>query len=180
MNSTLMIDVRERDEFDAEHVAGTTHVPLSQFTHRAPGVLNEFEGEEVQILCRSGNRARLAQSQIQQLGFGDRFKVSVVEGGILAWKKAGKPVVTRKKAHLPILRQVQLVAGSVVLTSSLLAVFVNPAFAGIAAFFGAGLTFAGATGFCGMANLLAWMPWNRTLPQTQEELCSVSPRSGNC
>lgn len=179
MNQVMILDVREKDEYDAEHVRGTTHIPLSQFAQRAPGVLNDFEGQ-IQILCRSGNRARLAQDQIRQLGFGDRLQVSVLEGGIQAWKREGKPVVCRKKFHLPILRQVQLVAGCVVLVSSLLALFLAPGFAWISAFFGAGLTFAGSTGFCGMANLLAVMPWNRSLPQTSEELCSVSPRSGNC
>lgn len=179
-HSPLIIDVREKDEFDAEHVAGTTHIPLSQFTRRAPQVLSAFAGSEIQILCRSGNRARLAKDQIRQLGFGDQIQVNVLEGGILAWKREGKPVVIRKRFHLPILRQVQLVAGSTVLLTSLFAAFLHPSFAFISAFFGAGLTFAGASGFCGMANLLAWMPWNRALPQTSEELCAVSPRSGNC
>jgi hypothetical protein len=38
---------------------------------------------------------------------------------------------------------------------------VNPAFYALSAFVGAGLTFAGATGWCGMAMLLKTMPWNR-------------------
>ena len=38
---------------------------------------------------------------------------------------------------------------------------VNPAFFGLSALIGAGLTFAGVTGFCGMARLLSAMPWNR-------------------
>jgi hypothetical protein len=31
----------------------------------------------------------------------------------------------------------------------------------LSGFVGAGLVFAGVTGFCGMARLLALMPWNR-------------------
>ena len=42
-----------------------------------------------------------------------------------------------------------------------LGLLVHPGFFGLAAFVGAGLTFAGATGFCGMARLLAVAPWNR-------------------
>jgi hypothetical protein len=38
---------------------------------------------------------------------------------------------------------------------------VQPAFLGLSAFVGAGLVFAGTTGWCGMAKLLAMMPWNR-------------------
>jgi hypothetical protein len=48
-----------------------------------------------------------------------------------------------------------------VLTGVVLGLFVSPGFFGLSAFVGAGLTFAGATGWCGMAKLLAVMPWNR-------------------
>jgi hypothetical protein len=37
----------------------------------------------------------------------------------------------------------------------------TPVFFGLAAFVGAGLVMAGTTGWCGMARLLAHMPWNR-------------------
>jgi hypothetical protein len=48
-----------------------------------------------------------------------------------------------------------------VLTGVLLGFVAHPAFFGLSAFVGAGLTFAGATGFCGMARLLQAAPWNR-------------------
>jgi hypothetical protein len=48
-----------------------------------------------------------------------------------------------------------------VLAGVLLGLFVAPGFFGLSAFVGAGLMFAGATGWCGMANLLRMMPWNR-------------------
>lgn len=59
------------------------------------------------------------------------------------------------------MRQVQITAGSLVLTGVLLGLFVAPGFFGLSAFVGAGLIFAGVTGWCGMANLLRVMPWNR-------------------
>jgi hypothetical protein len=59
------------------------------------------------------------------------------------------------------MRQVQIVAGLLVLTGVVLGFVLNPAFFGISAFVGAGLTFAGISGWCGMAKLLALMPWNR-------------------
>jgi hypothetical protein len=40
---------------------------------------------------------------------------------------------------------------------------IRPGFWGLSAFVGAGLFMAGATGFCGMARLLAVMPWNRAM-----------------
>ena len=59
------------------------------------------------------------------------------------------------------MRQVQIVAGSLVLAGVLLGWLVSPMFLGLSAFVGAGLAFAGISGFCGMAKLLAFLPWNR-------------------
>jgi hypothetical protein len=67
---------------------------------------------------------------------------------------------------LPLDRQVQFTVGLGLLCASVLAWLVHPAFLLLVAFFGAGLTLAGATGFCGLARLLAWMPWNRRAPIT--------------
>lgn len=175
--SEVILDVREHDEFDAEHIEHSIHVPLSTFPSVAPGVLNQLRERNVVIMCRSGNRARLAASQISQLGYADKINGSVFEGGILEWKKQGKPTIMKKRRHLPILRQVQLIAGSTVVVMTLLGIFVNPWFFAITVFFGTGLSVAGATGFCGMANILALMPWNKNQPQTNEELCHVSPKT---
>jgi hypothetical protein len=60
------------------------------------------------------------------------------------------------------MRQVQIATGSLVVAGTALAVAVSPWFILLAGFVGAGLVFAGTTGFCGMARLLARMPWNKT------------------
>jgi rhodanese-related sulfurtransferase len=85
----------------------------------------------------------------------------LLEGGIEAWRKAGLPVAKDRRAPLEIMRQVQITAGMLVLAGVVLGFAVAPGFFGISAFVGAGLTFAGMTGWCGMARLLALMPWNR-------------------
>ena len=157
----VILDVRERDEFKAEHVEHSINVPLSQFGLVAPGVLNQLKERDVVVMCRSGNRARLATLQVEQLGYADKVRARVFEGGIVEWRKQGKPIVENTVTPLPIMRQVQLVAGVLVLTFTLLGAFANPGFLAVSAFVGAGLTFAGVTGFCGMARLLALMPWNR-------------------
>jgi rhodanese-related sulfurtransferase len=86
--------------------------------------------------------------------------VANVEGGTLACVEAGLPVVRGKKA-ISLERQVRIAAGSLVLIGVLLGWLVHPALAGLAAFVGAGLVFAGLTDTCGMGLLLARMPWNR-------------------
>ena len=64
-------------------------------------------------------------------------------------------------APLPLMRQVQITAGSLVLLGLTLATFVAPAWILLSWFAGAGLVFAGFSGFCGLALLLARLPWNR-------------------
>jgi len=173
--SSVMIDVREKDEFDAEHVENSISLPLSSFDKQAPAILRTLRGHKVIIMCRSGKRAGLALQQAA--AFSDGAELEVFSGGILEWKNQGRATVAAKKAHFPIMRQVQLIAGSLVLAAALLTYFVNPAFVFLAGFMGAGLTFAGATGFCGMAEILARMPWNKSVPGIKKELCEVSSNS---
>jgi rhodanese-related sulfurtransferase len=85
----------------------------------------------------------------------------VLKGGVDAWAKLGLPLTVDEKAPLEIMRQVQIVAGLLVLTGVILGFVVAPGWFGLSAFVGAGLTFAGVTGFCGMARLLMLAPWNR-------------------
>jgi rhodanese-related sulfurtransferase len=66
-----------------------------------------------------------------------------------------------KNAPLPLMRQVQITAGSLVLLGLILSNVVAPAWILLSWFVGAGLVFAGVSGFCGMARLLALMPWNK-------------------
>jgi rhodanese-related sulfurtransferase len=158
----LIIDVREKEEFSAEHIAGSVCVPLSHFNELAPGLLQCLGRRRLLLMCRSGKRAALAQQQLARFGFGEQIESEVFAGGILEWRKQGRPVVCGKGAPLPIMRQVQLVVGPGVLASVLLSFWVDQRFAWVAAFFGAGLSMSGAIGFCPLAELLAAMPWNRT------------------
>jgi rhodanese-related sulfurtransferase len=151
----VLIDVREADEHARERIEGARLAPLSRFDPKALGE----EREKIAIFhCSSGNRTTVAAGQLQGAGFARAYQL---EGGIQAWKRAGLPVLVDAKAPLPIMRQVQIAAGTLVVLGILLAVLVSPAFMALSAFVGAGLIFAGITGFCGMASLLAHLPWNR-------------------
>ena len=113
---------------------------------------------DVIFTCRSGMRTAGACDRLAARTSGDSF---VLDGGLDAWVKAGLPVATNADAPMEIMRQVQIAAGSLVLIGVLLGFFVAPAWFGLAGFVGAGLTFAGLSGFCGMARLLMFAPWNR-------------------
>jgi rhodanese-related sulfurtransferase len=156
-DKAVLIDIREADEYAREHIAGSRLVPLSGFNP------NDFpkDHEKIGVFhCNSGNRTCEAAPDILRSGFAEVYHL---DGGIQAWKKAGLPVELNRKAPISIMRQVQIAAGSLVVLGVLLALFVSPWFMALSAFVGAGLMVAGITGFCSMANLMAFMPWNRPL-----------------
>lgn len=153
-----LIDVRTPVEFREIHVEFARSLPLDRLD--AAGLRGERNGsgQPLYVICRSGGRGKQACERLLAAGMTD---VVNVEGGTLAWEQAGLPVVRGKKA-VSLERQVRMVAGSLVLAGSALGAFVHPYFTGLAAFVGAGLVFSGVTDTCGMAMLLARMPWNQT------------------
>jgi hypothetical protein len=70
-------------------------------------------------------------------------------------------------------RQVRIAAGFLALLGAVMAMVVHPYFAGLSAFVGAGLMFSGITDTCGMAMLLAQMPWNRVGARTAGVSCKA-------
>ena len=62
---------------------------------------------------------------------------------------------------LPLDRQVQLTVGILIVLGVVLSMFVSSKFLALPLFIGLGLTFAGLTGTCGLAMMLAKMPWNQ-------------------
>jgi rhodanese-related sulfurtransferase len=151
----VLVDIREPDEFARRHVKGALSRPLSAFE---AAHLKIEAGKEVVFTCKSGMRTGANCERLARAVDGVAF---ILEGGVDGWAGAGFPVVEDKNAPIEIMRQVQIAAGSLVLVGVALGVLVHPGFFALSAFVGAGLTFAGVTGFCGMARLLALMPWNR-------------------
>ena len=153
----VLVDIRAADEHARERIAMARHVPMDLL---ARGGLSLDGTLAVIFHCRSGNRTRVNASALGACTACDAY---VLEGGLDAWKKAGLPVKTDTKQPLELMRQVQMAAGGLILAGALLGTLAHPAFWGLSAFVGAGLFVAGATGFCGMARLLAVMPWNRRM-----------------
>lgn len=151
----LLVDIREPDEHVREHIPGAKLIPLSRISSGLPHTGN---AKAVIFHCRSGGRTQAAIDHLRPV---DAEDVYILDGGMLAWKAAGFETVIDRKKPIEIMRQVQIAAGSLVLLGVLLGWMVHPGFYALSGFVGAGLTFAGATGYCGMAKLLALMPWNR-------------------
>lgn len=155
--SVDLIDVRTPVEYRELHVKGASLIPLDRLDPKTVMAgRNGNSKEPLYVLCRSGSRAKQACERFLAAGF---VNAIVIEGGTLACEQAGLEMVRGKKA-ISLERQVRMVAGSLVLLGSVL-VAVNPWFALLSGFVGAGLLFAGLTDTCGMALLLGRMPWNQ-------------------
>jgi rhodanese-related sulfurtransferase len=151
-----LIDVRTPVEFREVHVAFARNIPLDRLNPEA--LLAEHAGDHpLYVVCRSGARGKQACEKLLAAGMKN---VVNVEGGTLACEAAGLPVVKGKKA-MSLERQVRIAAGALVLTGAVLGYFVDRHWIGLSAFVGAGLMFAGITDTCGMAMILARMPWNQ-------------------
>ena len=153
-HGAILVDIRETDEWRREHIPLASHHALSTIEHHPPTA-----ARAVIFHCRSGNRTSVNAQRLAAMVPG--VKVYVLEGGIEAWRDAGLPTVKDARQPIEIMRQVQIAAGSLVAIGTALGAFLHPAFLAIPGFVGVGLAFAGATGFCGMARLLARAPWNR-------------------
>lgn len=150
-----LVDIRDRDEYARSHIPGAVNVPLTGMDHL------DTNGCAVVFHCRSGMRTQANAERLAAAAGG--APCYVIAGGLDGWRRAGQDVVCDRRRPLELMRQVQLVAGALILTGVGLGFLVAPGFFLLSAFVGAGLMVAGATGWCGMAHLLRHMPWNRCM-----------------
>ena len=154
---TALVDIRETDEFARRRIPGSISIPLSKWSQSGAQLVGSHDAI---FTCRSGMRTTGAG---EDLAAGTTGVAYVLTGGVDAWEKAGLPMAVDTAAPLEIMRQVQIAAGLLVLCGVALGLAVAPAWLALAGFVGAGLTFAGLSGFCGMARILMLAPWNRRM-----------------
>lgn len=150
------MDVREPDEHRREHVAGAALFPSSVFS--VSGFPAADLRRQVLVMCRSGGRAGKVADAMRAAG---RSDVRVIEGGIMGWGKAGLATVRDASAPLPLMRQVMITVGVMLLALTALTFAMSPWFLVAIGAVAAGLLFSGLTGICAMATMLSKMPWNR-------------------
>ncbi|UAA38928.1 rhodanese-like domain-containing protein [Paraneptunicella aestuarii] len=98
---TVLIDVRETDEYDKGHIDRSVNYPrgmLEMQIHQHPSVSHHFEpmnaleelsSKPIYVICRSGARSALATQTLMNMGFEN---VMSVAGGMNAWSEAGYPI----------------------------------------------------------------------------------------
>lgn len=151
----MVIDVREPAEFQAAHLPGATLLPLSRFD---PRQVTAIDGVKVVVHCKSGTRASQACEQLLECGCDNLY---LFRPGIEGWREAGFEVEGHGREPLSLQRQVQLCVGTFILAGMVLGLLVSPWFLALPAFCGVGMLVAGATGRCGLAMLLARLPYNQ-------------------
>jgi rhodanese-related sulfurtransferase len=150
----LLIDVRTKGEFKGGHIKEAKNIPLDDVAEAA----DKLKGiGTVYVNCGSGVRSCQATEKLEKCG----VNVVNVKGGLTAWLRDGFGVTKEGKKVIPIIRQVMIGAGALILIGVVLAIFISPIWILLSGFVGAGLLFAGLTGICGMQKVLSKMPWNK-------------------
>lgn len=96
----LIVDVREKDEFDAMHVEGSLHVPRGilesscefGYEETVPELANARD-REVLVICRSGRRSALAADVMQQMGY---KKIYSLKTGLRGWNEYELPLIDKE------------------------------------------------------------------------------------
>ena len=81
-----VLDVREDVEWRYGHIEGATHIPLRDL----PGRLSELPEGQTLVVCKVGGRSAQAVAYLQQQG----HEVVNLDGGMLDWEAAGRPMVS--------------------------------------------------------------------------------------
>lgn len=161
--SAQLVDICSPGEYASGHIPGAINIPMEQLGGRMADLRT---GSPVVLVCRSGQRASAAAQTLEA----SRTDVLVLAGGLRSWKQHGGQVVVTTRTGWSLERQVRLGAGLMVLAGVVLSLVWNRGWIGLSAFAGLGLTFAGLTDICGMAFLLARMPWNKARKPSPTEI----------
>lgn len=87
LGEALFLDVREPYEWDSGHLEESLHIPIAQITER----VDELDSSrKVVVVCQVGQRSELVANWLSEQG----FDAHNLEGGLVAWKSAGLPLVT--------------------------------------------------------------------------------------
>ncbi|HEV7451198.1 MAG TPA: rhodanese-like domain-containing protein [Pseudonocardiaceae bacterium] len=97
--NTVLLDVRENDEWAAGHAPGAVHVPMEQVPQRLDELAAAFPDRPVHVVCRSGGRSARITAYLAQAG----WDAVNVEGGMRAWAAAGRPMVAESSAAPKVL-----------------------------------------------------------------------------
>ena len=85
----LLLDVREKWEYDICHIQGSVNLPMSEIMNKLD---NLDKNQDTVVLCHHGMRSLQVANYLENAGFN---KVSNLEGGIDAWANSIEPGMPR-------------------------------------------------------------------------------------
>ena len=156
-----LIDVRSPAEYADGHAAGAVSMPMDKLDRmwvRARLGEDAGNGEPLHLICASGLRAQQAADKLKGQGLAN---LVLVDGGTEAWARQRLPM-QRPGGVMPMERQTQIAVGVLILVLLTKGMLLHPLFYALTGLLGIGLIVAGVTARCGLASVLARMPWNRS------------------
>ncbi len=85
--AAVLLDVREDDEWQRGHAPGAQHIPMGD----VPARMAEIDADKpLYVVCHAGGRSMRVAQYLQRNG----YEPVNVDGGMLAWAGAGRPVIT--------------------------------------------------------------------------------------
>jgi rhodanese-related sulfurtransferase len=169
-NKILLLDVRESNEFQEEHIEGALNYPLSNFDPESVRALCQNNPHKTLVLqCAAGVRSAKAATKLHEAGWGDLLHL---KGGLNSWKQSGLSLdistgninskaknITLNQITIP--QQVKIIVGTLVVTGIISGATVHGFFYLISFLTGIGLIYSGASGDCKLEQLLNKLPWNK-------------------
>ncbi len=86
---TVVLDVRDAEEFAAGHLPNAKNIPLADLSSRLKE-LEKSKNSTIITVCERGVRSASAVGVLKKAGFEQVFSL---EGGVSAWKTQGLPTV---------------------------------------------------------------------------------------
>ncbi|GEK73178.1 MULTISPECIES: rhodanese-like domain-containing protein [Halomonas] len=87
----VVLDVRDKNDFKAGHIAGARNIPQSSLDSRL-GELEKYKGKPIIVACKHGQTAGVAMAKLTKAGFERVYKL---KGGMTQWQTDGLPLVKK-------------------------------------------------------------------------------------
>lgn len=88
-SDAIVVDVRDKKEFEAGHIVGSINIPLAKIDQRMTE-LKKHQEKPVIVVCKLGQQSGEAAKKIQEAGHEQVYKLS---GGVTEWKAQSMPLV---------------------------------------------------------------------------------------
>ncbi len=89
----IVLDVREKKEFDTGHIVDAINIPLAKLKQRLPE-LKKYKEKPVIVACKLGQHSSEAAKQLQADGFAEVYRLS---GGVTEWKAQSLPLIQKEQ-----------------------------------------------------------------------------------